>query len=133
MPPDAVTSVLATDVEVRELGESRPDVRPDNPDSDHSPTRKSSQCDAARGEIALTLGAPVSDRVLSFTFGEPGRCAEIAEPLFEAVTMLHVEGVDPFGSIDLADPRQVCGDEPPVRDPTYCGWLVPRPAFPHTL
>ena len=29
--------------------------------------------------------------------------------------------VDAFGAIDLADPRQVCGDEPAVRDPTHRG------------
>ena len=71
--------------------------------------------------MALTRGALIPDGVLALTFGEPRRRTEIAEPLLEPVTMLDIERVDPFGSIDLADPRQVCRGEPAVRDPTHRG------------
>ena len=112
MPANAMSSVLAADVEVRELRDSRPDVRSDNPDPDHLPIRESSQCDPTGGEMTLTRGALMSDGVLPLTMGEPGRRTEIAEPLLEAVTMLDIQGVDPFSPNDLADPRQVCGDKP---------------------
>jgi hypothetical protein len=59
--------------------------------------------------------------VLALPFGEPCRRTEIAELLLEPSAVLHVDNVDPFGSIDLADPRQVCRDEPPVCDPTHRG------------
>jgi hypothetical protein len=71
--------------------------------------------------MALALGALVSDRVLALPFGEPRRRAEIAEPPLEPVAVLHVQGVDAFGSIDLADPLEVCGDEQAVRDLTHHG------------
>jgi hypothetical protein len=66
--------------------------------------------------MALALGALVSNRVLAVPFGEPRRRAEIAEPPLEPVAVLHVQGVDAFGSMDLADPLEVCGDERAVRD-----------------
>ena len=58
--------------------------------------------------MPLGLGALVSDRVLALRFGEPRRSAEIAEAPVEPVAVLHVQGVDAFGSIDLADPLEVC-------------------------
>jgi hypothetical protein len=33
--------------------------------------------------------------------------------------VLHVQGVNAFGSIDLADPLEVSGDEPAIRDLTH--------------
>ena len=104
--------MFATDVQVRELRDSRPDVRSDNPDTDHSPIRESSPGDPGCGEMALTLDALMGDGVLARTFGEPRRRTEIAEPPLEPITVLDIEGIDAFGAIDLADPRQVCGDEP---------------------
>ena len=58
--------------------------------------------------MPLGLGALVSDRVLALRFGEPRRRAEIAEAPVEPVAVLHVQAVDAFGSIDLADPLEVC-------------------------
>ena len=69
--------------------------------------------------MPLALGALVSNRVLAVPFGEPRRRAEIAEAAVEPVTVLHVQGVNAFGSIDLADPLEVCGDEPAIRDLTH--------------
>jgi hypothetical protein len=37
------------------------------------------------------------------------------------IRVLHVQGVDSFGSIDLADPLEACGDEPAVRDLSHRG------------
>jgi hypothetical protein len=59
--------------------------------------------------------------VLALPFGEPCRRAEIAEPPLEPLAVLHVQGVDSFGSIDLADPLEVCADEPAVRDLAHRG------------
>jgi len=103
------------------LSDSRPDMRPDNADPHELPIRESSQRNATCGEMALALGALVSDRVLALSFGEPCRRAELAEPPLEPVAVLHVQAVDAFGSIDLADPLEVCADEPPVRDLTHRG------------
>jgi hypothetical protein len=95
-------------VEESELRDSRPDVRPDNPDPHELPIRERSQCNSTCSEMALALGALVSDRVLALPFGEPGRRAEIAEPPLELVALLYVQSVDAFGSIDLTDPLEVC-------------------------
>ena len=107
MLADALSSAPVAHVEEGELRDSQPDVRPDNPDPHELPIRKRSQCDSTCGEMALALGALVSDRVLALPFREPRRRAEIAEPPIEPVAMLHVQGVDAFGSIDLADPLEV--------------------------
>jgi hypothetical protein len=118
---DALRSVPVAHMEEGELRDSRPDVRPDNPDSNESPIYESSQCDSTCGEMPLALGALVSNRMLALPFGEPRRRAEIAESPVEPVAVLHVQAVDAFGSIDLADPLEVCGDEPAVRDLTHRG------------
>jgi hypothetical protein len=104
---DALSSVPAAHVEEGELRDSRPDVRPDDPDPDELAIRKRSQRDSTCGEMALALGALVSDRVVALPFGEPRRGAEIAEPPVELVAVLHVQGVDSFGSINVADPLEV--------------------------
>jgi hypothetical protein len=39
-----------------------------------------------------------------------------------------MQSLDSFGSIDLADPRPRCGDEPAVRDRTHRGYLAPTRA-----
>jgi hypothetical protein len=118
---DALSSVAVAHVEEGELSDSRPDVRPDDADPHESPIRECSQRNSTCGEMALALGALVSDRVLALPLGEPRRRAEITEPPLEPVAVLHREGVDVFGSIDLADPLEVCGDEPAVRDLAHRG------------
>ena len=94
-------------------------VRSDNPDPHELLIRKRSQPNSTCGEMALALGALVSDRVLPLPFAEPRRRAEVAEPSVEPLAALHVQGVDAFGSIDLADPLEVGRDEPAVRDLTH--------------
>jgi hypothetical protein len=96
---DALRSVSVAHLEEGELRDSRPDVRPDNPD----PPR-----------VAHSQTLPVQFRLRRDRART--RRAEIAEPPLEPVAVLRVEGVDLFGSIDLADPLEVCGDEPAVRD-----------------
>jgi len=116
---DALRSVPVAHVEEGELRDSRPDGRPDNPDRHELAIRKRSQCNSTCGEMPLALGALVGNRVLALPFGEPRRRAEIAEASVEPVAVLHVQGVNAFGSIDLADPLEVCGDEPAIRDLTH--------------
>jgi hypothetical protein len=121
VPSDALRSVSVAHVEGGELRGSRPDVRPDNADPHELLIRKRSERNSTCGEMALALGALVSDRVLALPFDKPCRRAEIAGPLVEPLAVLHVEGVDALGSIDLADALEVCGDEPAVRDLTHRG------------
>jgi hypothetical protein len=116
---DALRSVPATHVEEGELRDSRPDVRPDNPNRHESAVREPSQCNSTCVEMPLALGALVSNRVLALRSGEPRRRAEIAEALVELVAVLHVQSVNAFGSIDLADPLEVCRGEPAIRDLTH--------------
>src|SRR5712691_1928355 len=70
---DALSSVPVTHVEEGELRDSRPDVRPINADPHELPIRKRSQRNSTCGEMALALGALVSDRVLALPFDEPRR------------------------------------------------------------
>src|SRR5215212_5463114 len=109
---DALSSAPVAHVQEGELRDSRPDVRPDNPDPHELAIRKRSQCNSTCGEMPLALGALVSNRVLALPFGEPRRRTEIAEPPVEPVAVLHVQSVDTFGSIDLADPLEIGEDEP---------------------
>ena len=104
-------SVPVAHIEEGELRDARPDVRPDNPDRHEWAIRKRSQCNSTCGGVPSVLGALVSNRVLAVPIGEPRRRAEIAEAPVEPVAVLHVQGVDAFGSIDLADPLEVCGGE----------------------
>jgi len=96
--------------------QARPDVRPDNPNRHELAIRERSQCNPTCSKMPLALGALVSNRVLAVPFGEPRRRTEIAEAPVEPLAVLYVQGVDAFGSIDLADPLEVCGDEPAIRD-----------------
>jgi hypothetical protein len=118
---DALSSVPVPHVKEGKLRDSRSDVRPDNPDPHESSIRKRSRCNSTCGEMALAPGALVSDRVLALPFGEPRRRAEIAEPPLEPVAVQHIQGVNAFGSIDLAHPLKVCADEPAVRDLAHRG------------
>jgi hypothetical protein len=113
---DALRSVPVTHKEEGELRDSRPDMWPDNPNRHESAIRKCSQCNSTCSQMPLAHGALVSNRVLAIPFGEPRRRAEITQALVEPVAVLHVQGVNAFGSIDLADPLEVCGDEPAIRD-----------------
>ena len=83
--------------------------------------------------MPLALGALVSNRVFAVPFGEPRRRAEIAEAAVEAVAVLHVQGVDAFGSIDLADTLEVCGDKPAIRDLTHAQIACHRRADSNTV
>jgi hypothetical protein len=85
----ALSSVPVAHVEEGEVRDSRPDVRSDNPDPHELPIRKRSQRNSTCGEMALALGALVSDRVLALPSGKPCRRAEIAEPSLEPVAVLH--------------------------------------------
>ena len=119
MLADSLSSVPVAHVEVGELRDSRPDVRRDNPNRHELAICKRSQCNSTCGKMPLALGALVSNRVLAIPFDEPRRRAEVAEAPVEPVAVLHVQGVNAFGSIDLADPLEVCVDEAAVRDLTH--------------
>jgi hypothetical protein len=121
VPANALIPVLAADVQKCELRESRTDVRSDNSDTDELPLCESSQCDSAFSEMALALRTLVGDGVLALSFGEPCRRTEIPLPQFEPGAVLEEDSVDRFSSIDLADARQVCRDEPPVCNPSHRG------------
>jgi hypothetical protein len=106
---DAPRSVPVAHVEEGELHDSLPDVRPDNPNRHELAIRERSECNSTCGETPLALGTLVSNRVLALRFGEPRRRAEVPETQVEPVAVLHVQGVDAFGSIDLSPIRSRSG------------------------
>jgi hypothetical protein len=75
-----------------------------------------SQREAAGGKMPLALVALVCDRMLALPLAEPRRGAPIAGTLLERAAALHVEGVDAFGAVDIANAREVCSRERAVGD-----------------
>jgi hypothetical protein len=113
---DASASVAVTHVQECKLRDAGPDVWRHEPDPDETLALEGAQSERARREIPLALGPLVRDRVLALPFAAPGRGAPVARPLLQTGTVLHVHGLDPLGSVDLADPIEIGGVEWSIGD-----------------
>ena len=113
---DASASVAVTHVQECELRDAGPDVRRHEPDPDETLALEGAQSKRARREIPLALGTLVRDRVLALPFAAPGRGAPVARPLLQAGAVLHVQGLDSLGSVDMADPIEIGGVESSIGD-----------------
>src|SRR4029453_6862624 len=98
------------DVQEGELRDLRTNVRCDQPDPDEAPAREGAAGDPARRQMAFAFSALGRDRVLAVAFAQPGRRAEIADPLVEPRSVLHEYELDSLGPVDLTDSPEIRGD-----------------------
>jgi hypothetical protein len=102
------------------LRDPGPKVWHDDTDANQPPTGERTERDPAIVDVALERAHLGLDRVFAVTVRVPGRGAPVAVPRDELRSMLLVEHVDVFPTVDLEDARQLDPRQPSELD---CGFL----------